>query len=82
VYKLLLLPQAQKDLDTFPQKIFKQIASKIALLSQDPRPVGCLKLTAENGYRIRSWNYRIIYRIDDSEKCVLIYRVKHRKDAY
>ena len=78
----MLLPQAQKDLDNFRGKIFQQIKEKILDLSKNPRPSGCLKLTAEEGYRLRSGNYRIIYRVDDKEKIVYFYRIKHRKEAY
>lgn len=82
MYEIFLLPSAQKDLNFFKGKTFIQIRDKILSLSKNPRPTGCLKLTAENGYRLRSGNYRIIYRIDDKEKEVFIYRIKHRKDAY
>jgi mRNA interferase RelE/StbE len=82
VYKIFLLPSAQKDLNFSKGKTFIQIRDKILSLGENPRPTGCLKLTAENGYRLRSGNYRIIYRIDDKEKEVFIYRIKHRKDAY
>ena len=82
MYKILLLSQAQKDLDEFSGKIFQQIKDKILSLSKNPRPYGCLKLTAEEGYSLRSGNYRIIYRINDKEKIVYIYRIKHRKEAY
>jgi len=78
----MLLPQAQKDLDSFRGKIFQQIKEKILSLSKNPRPSGCLKLTAEEGYRLRSGDYRIIYRVDDKEKIVYLYRIKHRKEAY
>ncbi len=78
----MLLTQAQNDLDEFRGKIFQHIKDKILSLSKNPRPHGCLKLTAEEGYRLRSGNYRIIYRINDKEKIVYIYRIKHRKDAY
>jgi mRNA interferase RelE/StbE len=78
----MLLPQAQKDLDSFRGKIFQQIKKKILSLSKNPCPSGYLKLTAEEGYRLRSGNYRIIYRIDDKEKIVYLYRIKHRKEAY
>lgn len=78
----MLLSQAQKDLDNFRGKIFQQIKEKISSLSRNPRPPGCLKLTAEEGYRLRSGHYRIIYRINDKEKIVYIYRIKHRKEAY
>jgi mRNA interferase RelE/StbE len=82
VYKILLLPQVQKDLDEHRGKTFDLIIKKIIALQENPRPPGCLKLTAEQGYRIRSGNYRIIYRVDDKQKEVFIYRIKHRKEAY
>lgn len=82
VYKIFLLPQAQKDLDKFSGKTFELIMKRIFSLDANPRPHGCLKLTAEQGYRLRSGDYRIIYRIDDDSKDVFIYRIKHRKEAY
>ena len=82
MYKILLLLPAQKDLDEFKGKAFDILVRKITYLQENPRPRGCLKLTTEQGYRVRSGNYRIIYRIDDKKKEVLIYRIKHRKEAY
>jgi len=82
VYKILLLPSAQKDLDEFKGKILDILVKKIISLKENPRSHGCLKLTAEHGYRIRSGNYRIVYRIDDKRKEVFVYRIKNRKEAY
>jgi len=82
VHKVLLLPSAQKDLDNFKGKIFKQITDEIISLKNNPYPSGCLKLTAEEGYRLRSGNYRILYRVEKKEKTAYIYRIKHRKNAY
>jgi mRNA interferase RelE/StbE len=82
VYKLLLLPVAQKDMEEFKGKKCDTLINKITSLQENPRPHGCLKLTAEQGYRIRSGNYRILYRIDDKKKEVFVYRIKHRKEAY
>jgi len=82
MYRIFVLPQAQKDLDSLQSRIFNQIKNKISLLSNNPRPSGCLKLTQEEGYCIRTGNHRILYRIDDKEKIVYIYRIKHRKEAY
>ena len=82
MYKILLLPPAQKDLDEFEGLTFDALVRKIISLNKNPRPHGCLKLTAEEGYRIRSGDYRIIYRIDDTNKEVFVYRIKHRKEAY
>ena len=82
MYKILLLLPAQKDLDKFRGKTFDILVKKITSLQENPRPHGCLKLTEEQGYRIRSGNYRIIYRIDDKKNEVFVYRIKHRKEAY
>ena len=82
MYELLLLPPAQKDLDKLEAPVFARILKKIRALAGDARPPGCLKLTDEEGYRIRIGDYRILYRIDDVLKRVYIYRIKHRKDAY
>jgi mRNA interferase RelE/StbE len=82
VYELLLLPAAQKELDKLEAPVFTRILKKIRALSVDARPPGCLKLTDEDGYRIRTGDYRILYRIDEALKRIYIYRIKHRKNVY
>ncbi len=37
---------------------------------------------AENDWRIRVGNYRVIYEIVDEVRIVKIVRVRHRKDSY
>ena len=81
-YALKIIPKAQKDLDIIRGSDFDFIKKKILSLSSKPRPFGCKKLTNEEGYRIRAGNFRVLYRIDDSAKIVIIYRIKHRKEAY
>lgn len=82
MYKINIIPSARKDLDNLDKKFFVQIKNKIISLVSNPRPSGCLKLTAEEGYRIRSGDYRILYRVDDRNKRIYIYRIKHRKESY
>lgn len=82
MYKIKLISQAQKDLENLPAKIFERAKTVILNLSQIPRPQGAIKLTEQEGYRIRLGDYRILYRIDDASKEIYIYRIKHRKDAY
>ena len=82
MYKLKIIAQAQKDLDGFHGKSFENIKKRILNLSNNPRPFGAIKLTQEEGYRIRVGDFRILYRIDDKQKEVIIYRIKHRKEAY
>jgi mRNA interferase RelE/StbE len=82
VYDLFILPPAHKDLDQLESRAFERIIGKIRDLSKNARPTGCLKLTGEEGYRVRVGEYRVLYRIDDTHKRLYIYRVKHRKEAY
>jgi len=81
-YSLFLLPRVQKDMARFGQKVLRQLLERVKSLTHDPRPPGSLKLTADEGYRLRSGDYRILYRIDEEKKAVYIYRIKDRKDAY
>ncbi|MBI2070820.1 MAG: type II toxin-antitoxin system RelE/ParE family toxin [Elusimicrobia bacterium] len=82
MYALKILPSGQRDLDSLDSFIFNQIKKKLAVLADNPRPPGCLKLTADQGYRLRSGDWRILYRVDDKTKIIYVYRIKHRKDAY
>ncbi|MBI4284164.1 MAG: type II toxin-antitoxin system RelE/ParE family toxin [Chloroflexi bacterium] len=34
------------------------------------------------GYRVRVRDMRILYRIDDQAKEVIVYRVRHRREVY
>jgi len=81
-YVIKIISKAQKDLEQIKGKDFSFIKDKILLLSGKPRPFGCIKLTREEGYRIRAGNFRILYRIDDVEKMIIVYRIKHRKEVY
>jgi mRNA interferase RelE/StbE len=81
-YRIKIIAKAEKDLDTITGHDFNVVKNKILLLSENPRPFGNKKLTDEGGYRIRSGDFRILYRIDDTAKEVIIYRVKHRKEVY
>lgn len=82
MYDLFVLPQAQKDLDKLDPSVFERIVKRVRLLSKEPRPQGSLKMTAEEGHRIRIGDHRVLYRIDDDSRRIYVYRIKHRKDAY
>ncbi len=77
-----LLPSALRDLDTLDPPVYRRLKTAILRLSDEPRPPGALKLTGEEGYRIRIGDYRVLYRVDGASSTVFIYRVKHRREAY
>ena len=74
---------ATKELETLPDKIVQRIGSKIDALAEQPRPSGCKKLKgADDLWRIRVGDYRIIYAVNDMESVVEIRVIRHRGDAY
>ena len=44
--------------------------------------MGVKKLKNDTSYRIRVGTYRVIYEIDDKNKIVTVYKIRHRKDVY
>jgi mRNA interferase RelE/StbE len=82
-YRLTIIQRAAKDLDSLQGKLLAQVTAALRSLAEDPHPPGSAKLSdEENGYRVRVRNMRILYRVDDPGKEVIIYRVKHRREAY
>jgi mRNA interferase RelE/StbE len=82
-YRLSIIPRGMKDLEGLEGKLLTQVTTAIKSLAENPRPPGSFKLSdEENGYRIRVRDIRILYRIDDSTKEVVVYRVKHRREVY
>ena len=81
-YEIIIKPSAQKDLDKLPFSEIKRIASKLEQLRANPRPIGIQKLSDQEGFRIRSGKYRILFAIDDEARSIFVYRLKHRKNVY
>ena len=74
---------ATKELESLPGNILERVAKKIDSLADQPRPAGCKKLRgADDLWRIRVGDYRIIYAVDDTAAVVEIRIIRHRKDAY
>jgi mRNA interferase RelE/StbE len=80
-YTIKIKKSAEKELNVLPLKIYKQIASHIFMLENNPRPLNSAKLK-DNVYRIRVGDYRIVYLIDDKNKIIEIIKLGHRKEVY
>jgi mRNA interferase RelE/StbE len=64
-------------------KIKRQLFNKIKSLEANPRPDNIEPIKGAKGlFRIRSGNYRIVYKILDEKLLVLVVRVNDRKDVY
>ncbi len=81
-YTIIIDNQAKKKLNSIERKFSNKIIELINELKETPRPHGCRKLMVEEGYRVRSGDFRILYTINDNKKVVTVYRIAKREDAY
>jgi mRNA interferase RelE/StbE len=77
-----LTQSAAADLETIPGKLRNQVVEAVKSLAEKPLPVGTtvkkLKGFKPPLYRLRSGDYRVLYRVQGST--VLVMRIIDRKD--
>ena len=81
-YKLCFKRSVAKDLRSIPNKDVQRILKRIEQLADDPRGVGCSKLSGQQVYRVRVAVYRVVYEIIDDILLIQIIRVAHRARVY
>ena len=79
-YKITVKKSAAKELQDIPKKDLRKIIKRIRSLAGHPRPVGSQKLSAQDQYRVRQGDYRIVYSIDDEGLIVDIVKIGHRRE--
>lgn len=85
MYKVVLLPKAEKFFARADAPLAKRLAACFLLLESNPlrhpniKPlVGPLK----GLFRFRTGDYRVLYRVADGTKIVYVMQIVHRKEAY
>lgn len=81
-YEVLIKRSAADELSTIPKRDLRRIVERIRSLAEEPRPHGCEKLSAQERYRLRQGDYRIVYAIDDAGQTVEIFKIGHRSEIY
>lgn len=81
-YKVFIKKSAANELENIHKKDLKKIVKRVQSLAENPRPRGSQKLSAQERYRIRQGNYRIVYSIQDEELTVQIFKIGHRREIY
>jgi mRNA interferase RelE/StbE len=82
-YKIEFTAAAKRQFDKLPDASRRRLAEVVDRLSENPRPSGMAKLSGEDGlYRVRSGDYRIVYRIQDNRLLVLVVKIGHRREVY
>ncbi len=82
-YELVVKPSVEKDLRSLPKPIVARALEHIEQLKENPFPRQSIKLAgAEQLYRLRIGDYRIIYGVEVAAKVITIHYVRHRRDVY
>jgi mRNA interferase RelE/StbE len=82
-YAVVFARSARRELEQLEVGVARRIISRIEGLASNPRPPGCVKLQgADDLWRVRVGDYRVIYSIDDSARIVDVSAVRHRSDVY
>jgi addiction module RelE/StbE family toxin len=83
-FKIEYLEVVEKQVASIPSNIKNTIKNAIEeRLTTNPVELGKpLRYSFKGHRRMRVGNYRIIYRIEDLTKTIIIIAIKHRKDIY
>jgi mRNA interferase RelE/StbE len=82
-YSLIVKKSVEKDLRKIPKDLHSNIFEHIEKLAIDPVPHDSHKLTgADNLYRIRAGEYRLIYQVLHDIREVTVILIRHRSIAY
>jgi len=80
IYQIEFKPRALKDLRAIDKGEARRVIEKVEALENDL--AGDIKRLTDftPEYRLRVGNYRVLFEVEGVK--VVIYRVRHRKDAY
>lgn len=82
-YEVRFDGRVRKVLDRLPGDAHARIVRKLESLQEEPRPLGVEKLSgADDLYRARMGDYRIVYAIRDQQLVVIVIRIGHRREVY
>jgi mRNA interferase RelE/StbE len=85
MYRVRLAKQAAKFYKSADPALAKRMARAFEMLETDPRNhpnIKPLKGELAGRYRYRVGDYRIVYRIVETDIEVLVLLIKHRRDVY
>ncbi|HEX5040697.1 MAG TPA: type II toxin-antitoxin system RelE/ParE family toxin [Candidatus Limnocylindria bacterium] len=82
MYAVESLPSAAKALAKLDRAVQRRVARRIDRLAVDPR-ADALKLRGANDiWRARVGDHRLLYRIDDDRLLILVIRIGHGREVY
>ena len=86
LYEVIVLRRARKSASRIPVEDRELIFATIRALAEDPRPRGARKMRgtgSEEEWRVQvGRNYRVVYRVDDESREVIVLAIGHRGSVY
>jgi mRNA interferase RelE/StbE len=78
-----LTASARRQLDRLPLSVAAAVIETLSAIAGNPRRLGKpLRFELEGHWSARRGPYRIVYRIDDEARSVVVIAVAHRADVY
>ncbi|MDR1152034.1 MAG: type II toxin-antitoxin system RelE/ParE family toxin [Bifidobacteriaceae bacterium] len=81
-YQIEILPVAARAIRGLPPEAKRRVQAVIELLADTPRPPAATKLTGRPEWRVRTGDYRVLYRIEDKRLLVVVVAAGHHGDVY
>lgn len=86
-YRIEFKVSAEKELRALPKIVQMKILDAMSLLSANPfsalLPIKKMQgHSADNRFRLRIGNYRVVYEVIKDKVVIYIVRIGHRKDVY
>jgi mRNA interferase RelE/StbE len=82
MYAVEFLPSAARALTKLDRAVQRRIARRVDRLAADPRADAVKLRGADDVWRARVGDYRILYSIEDDRLVVLVITLGHRRDVY
>jgi mRNA interferase RelE/StbE len=80
-WRVDLAPAAQRQLRKLPPDATARVRGPILAVAGDPRLPGAVALAGSPFWRLRVDDVRIVYRIDDASRSIVVVRVARRNES-
>ncbi len=80
---MVVAPPARRDLLCLPEKAAAAVLETLDAIATNPRRMGkLLQFELEGRWSARRGPYRVIYRLDEDDRAVIVLAIGHRADVY
>lgn len=85
MYEVVVFRRARKGTSRIPARDRERVLAVFRALAENPRPQGARKMRGTGNleeWRVRVGDYRVVYRVDDEARRVLVLAAGHRVSVY